>query len=96
MIVVGGGNTAVEEALYLANIASQVTAGASPRRARSEKILQERLFANPKIEVMWNYELDEVLGHDDPLGVTGAELKSTLTGEIVKLPDRRHLHRHRP
>jgi thioredoxin reductase (NADPH) len=86
VIVVGGGNTAVEEALYLANIASQVTLVHRRAALRAEKILQERLFANPKIEVMWNYELDEVLGHDDPLGVTGAALKSTLTGEVVKLP----------
>jgi thioredoxin reductase (NADPH) len=86
VIVVGGGNTAVEEALYLANIASQVLLVHRRGVLRSEKILQERLFANKKIEVMWNYELDEVLGHDDPFGVTGAALKSTLTGEIVKLP----------
>jgi thioredoxin reductase (NADPH) len=86
VIVVGGGNTAVEEALYLANIASQVLLVHRRGVLRSEKILQERLFANKKIEVMWNYELDEVLGHNDPLGVTGAALKSTLTGETVKLP----------
>jgi thioredoxin reductase (NADPH) len=86
VIVVGGGNTAVEEALYLANIASQVVLVHRRGVLRAEKILQERLFANPKIEVMWNYELDEVLGHDDPLGVTGAALKSTLAGEVVKLP----------
>ena len=86
VIVVGGGNTAVEEALYLANIASQVVLVHRRGVLRAEKILQERLFANPKIEVMWNYELDEVLGHDDRLSVTGAALKSTLTGEIVKLP----------
>jgi thioredoxin reductase (NADPH) len=53
---------------------------------RAEKILQERLFANPKIDVMWNNELDEVLGGDDPLSVTAARLKSTLTGEIISLP----------
>src|SRR3989337_1042054 len=86
VIVVGGGNTAVEEAIYLANIASQVLLVHRRGVLRSEKILQERLFANPKIEVMWNTELDEVLGHDKPLGVTGAALRSTLTGEIIKLP----------
>jgi thioredoxin reductase (NADPH) len=86
VIVVGGGNTAVEEAIYLANIASQVLL--VPRRGvlRAEKILQERLFANKKIDVMWNNELHEVTGIADPLGVTGANLKSTLTGEIIKLP----------
>jgi len=86
VLVVGGGNTAVEEAIYLANIASQVLL--VPRRGvlRAEKILQERLFANKKIDVMWNNELHEVTGIADPLGVTGANLKSTLTGEIIKLP----------
>jgi thioredoxin reductase (NADPH) len=86
VIVVGGGNTAVEEALYLANIARQVILVHRRGVLRAEKILQERLFANPKIDVMRNTELDEVLGVDDPLGVTGAALKSTLTGEIVTLP----------
>jgi thioredoxin reductase (NADPH) len=85
VLVVGGGNTAVEEAIYLANIASQVLL--VPRRGvlRAEKILQERLFANKKIDVMWNNELHEVTGIADPLGVTGANLQSTLTGEIIKL-----------
>jgi thioredoxin reductase (NADPH) len=86
VIVVGGGNTAVEEAIYLANIASCVTLVHRRGALRAEKILQERLFANPKIEVMWNAELHEVLGTDSPLSVTGAALKSTLTGEIVTLP----------
>jgi thioredoxin reductase (NADPH) len=86
VLVVGGGNTAVEEALYLANIASQVLLVHRRGVLRSEKILQERLFANKKIDVMWNYELDEVTGHDHPLSVTGANLKSTLTGEIVQIP----------
>ena len=86
VVVVGGGNTAVEEALYLANIAKQVLLVHRRGALRSEKILQERLFANPKIDVMWNYELDEVLGTDDPLSVTGARLKSTLTGETITLP----------
>jgi thioredoxin reductase (NADPH) len=86
VIVVGGGNTAVEEALYLANIAQQVVLVHRRGALRAEKILQERLFANPKIDVMWNYELDEVLGTDDPLSVMGAKLKSTLTGETVTLP----------
>ena len=86
VIVVGGGNTAVEEALYLANLASHVTLVHRRDALRAEKILQERLFANPKIEVMWNAELHEVLGTDDPLSVTGAALKNKLTGEIVTLP----------
>jgi thioredoxin reductase (NADPH) len=86
VLVVGGGNTAVEEAIYLANIASQVLLVHRRGVLRAEKILQERLFANPKIDVMWNNELDEVIGVDQPLGVTGANLKSTLTGEIVHVP----------
>jgi thioredoxin reductase (NADPH) len=83
VIVVGGGNTAVEEALYLANIASHVTLVHRRGALRAEKILQERLFANPKIEVMWNTELQQVLGLDNPLSVTGVVLKNTLNGEIV-------------
>jgi thioredoxin reductase (NADPH) len=86
VIVVGGGNTAVEEALYLANIASQVMLVHRRGVFRAEKILQERLFANPKIDVMWHTELDEVLGTDEPLGVNGARLKNTLTGETFAIP----------
>jgi thioredoxin reductase (NADPH) len=86
VLVVGGGNTAVEEAIYLANIASQVILVHRRGVLRAEKILQERLFANKKIDVMWNYELDEVTGIDKPLSVTGANLKSTLTSEIVHVP----------
>ena len=85
VIVIGGGNTAVEEALYLANIASKVILVHRRGVLRAEKILQERLFKNEKIDIMWNYELDEVLGHDHPLGVTGVKLKSTLTGETIEL-----------
>jgi thioredoxin reductase (NADPH) len=86
VLVVGGGNTAVEESIYLANIASQVILVHRRGVLRAEKILQERLFANPKIDVMWHTELDEVLGTDDPLGVNGARLKSTLTGETFAIP----------
>jgi thioredoxin reductase (NADPH) len=86
VIVVGGGNTAVEEAIYLANIAEQVMLVHRRGVFRAEKILQERLFANPKIDVVWNTELAEVLGTDEPLGVTGARLRSTLTGETFNVP----------
>jgi thioredoxin reductase (NADPH) len=86
VLVVGGGNTAVEEALYLANIASQVILVHRRGALRAEKILQERLFANSKIDVMWNTELDEVLGTDEPRGVNGARLKNTLTGETFAIP----------
>jgi thioredoxin reductase (NADPH) len=86
VIVVGGGNTAVEEALYLANLAEKVTLVHRRDELRAEKILQERLFQNPKIEVMWDHQLAEVLGEDDPLGVTGAKLKNTKTGEETTMP----------
>lgn len=80
--VVGGGNTAVEEALYLSNIASSVTLIHRRDSLRSEKILQDRLFAREKegkVKIMWDHQLDEVLG--DKMGVTGARLESTKTGE---------------
>jgi thioredoxin reductase (NADPH) len=86
VIVIGGGNTAVEEAIYLANIASHVTLVHRRGALRAEKILQERLFANPKIEVMWNSELHEVLGIENPRTVTGAAIKNTQTGSIVTVP----------
>ncbi len=85
VIVVGGGNTAVEEALYLSNICSKVTLVHRRDELRSEKILQDRLFAAANIEVQWNHVLDEVVGTEEPLGVTGVRLKSTLTGEITEL-----------
>ena len=86
VIVVGGGNTAVEEALYLANLAEKVILVHRRDELRAEKILQERLLKNPKIEVVWNHQLLEVLGEDDPLGVTGAKLKDTKTGEETTMP----------
>ncbi|MFO1014563.1 MAG: thioredoxin-disulfide reductase [Caulobacteraceae bacterium] len=81
VVVVGGGNTAVEEALFLTNFASKVTLVHRRDELRSEKILQERLFHHPKIEVIWNSAIDEVLGDTDPLGVTGVRLKDVQTGE---------------
>ena len=81
VIVVGGGNTAVEEALYLANLADKVTLVHRRDELRAEKILQERLFKNPKIEVFWDHNLVEVIGDDDPLGVTHAKLANTKTGD---------------
>ena len=85
VLVVGGGNTAVEEALFLTNFASKVTLVHRRDSLRSEKILQERLIAHDKIEVLWNSEIDEVLGTDDPLGVTGARLRNTQTGETLEV-----------
>ena len=81
--VVGGGNTAVEEALYLANLAEKVILIHRRDELRSEKILQERLFANPKIEVMWDSAIDEITGEQKiPPSVTGLNIKNTKTGEI--------------
>lgn len=76
--VVGGGNTAVEEALYLTNFATKVTLIHRRDALRAEKILQDRLLAHPKIQVIWNSEVDEILGTEDPLNVTGVRLKSTV------------------
>jgi thioredoxin reductase (NADPH) len=81
VIVVGGGNTAVEEALFLTKFASKVTLVHRRDELRAERILQERLFANPKIEVIWDHAVDEVLGTTDPLGVTGARLRHVATGQ---------------
>lgn len=83
--VVGGGNTAVEEALYLTNHATKVTLIHRRDELRSEKILQERLFAHEKIEILWDTAVDEVIGTEDPLGVTGLKLKNTKSGEISDL-----------
>ncbi|MCC7259448.1 MAG: thioredoxin-disulfide reductase [Alphaproteobacteria bacterium] len=85
VLVVGGGNTAVEEALYLANIAKQVTIIHRRDSFKSEKILQERLFKTANIKVLWNTTLDEVLGTEDPLGVTGVRLKDVVTGKTSEL-----------
>jgi thioredoxin reductase (NADPH) len=78
VVVVGGGNTAVEEALYLSNIAAKVTVVHRRDRFKSEKILQDRLFAKANVEVLWNHAVDEVLG--DASGVTGLRLKRTTDG----------------
>lgn len=80
VLVIGGGNTAVEEAIYLTNHASKVTLVHRRDELRAEKIMQDRLFKNPKIEVIWDTVLDEVLGTEEPLGVTGARLKHAKTG----------------
>jgi thioredoxin reductase (NADPH) len=83
--VAGGGNTAVEEALFLTSFASKVTLIHRRGELRAEKILQERLFANPKIEIVWDSAIEEVLGADSPHGVTGVRLKNVRTGELSDL-----------
>src|SRR6185437_8727689 len=85
VVVVGGGNTAVEEALYLTSFASKVTVVHRRDEFRAEKILQERLFAHPKVEVVWDSAIDEVVGADDPMGVTGVRLKNVKTGQTTEL-----------
>jgi len=79
VLVIGGGNTAVEEALYLANLASKVTLVHRRDELRAEKILQQRLFNHPKAEIIWDHVVDEILGTDED-GVTGARLKHAKTG----------------
>ena len=83
--VIGGGNTAVEEAIYLTNHATKVTLVHRRDELRAEKILQNRLFANPKIEVVWDSVLEEVLGDDEPRGVTGARIRNVKTGDTTDL-----------
>ncbi len=80
--VVGGGNTAVEEALFLTSFASKVTLIHRKDELRAERILQERLFANPKIEVIWDSAVEEVRGSENPLGVTGVTIKNVKTGAL--------------
>jgi thioredoxin reductase (NADPH) len=86
IVVVGGGNTAVEEALFLTKFASKVTLIHRRDELRSEKILQDRLFKNPKIETLWFHELVEVVGEDNPKAVTGVKVRHTKTGEISEIP----------
>ena len=86
VVVVGGGNTAVEEALFLTNFASRVTIVHRRDTFRAERILQDRLFKNPKIEVVWDSALEEIVGNDDPRSVTGVRLRNVKTGEITERP----------
>ncbi len=81
-MVIGGGNTAVEEAIFLTNFATKVSLVHRRDELRSEKILQNRLLANDKIEVLWDTVLDEILGDEDPLGVTGVRLRNVKTGAV--------------
>ena len=86
IVVVGGGNTAVEEALFLTNFASKVTLIHRRDELRAEKILQDRLFKNEKIEPLWFHEIEEVIGADSPLGVEAVKVRHTKTGEITEIP----------
>ena len=82
VVVVGGGNTAVEEAIYLTNHATKVSLVHRRDALRAEKILQDRLSKNPKIEMVWDSVLEEVVGSDDPPGVTAARVRNVKTGKI--------------
>jgi thioredoxin reductase (NADPH) len=86
IVVIGGGNTAVEEALFLTNFATKVTLIHRRDELRSEKILQDRLFKNPKIETLWFHQLEEVVGEDNPKGVVAVRAKNVKTGEITEIP----------
>jgi thioredoxin reductase (NADPH) len=86
VVVVGGGNTAVEEAIYLTNHARQVTVIHRRNALRAEKILQERLFRNPKIGIIWDSVVEEILGIREPPQVTGVRLRNLRTGALSDLP----------
>ncbi len=85
VVVVGGGNTAVEEAIFLTNFASKVTLVHRRDELRAEKVMQNRLFNNPKIEVLWNKGVEEILADSEPRGVTGVRLKDTVTGDLSEV-----------
>ena len=84
--VVGGGNTAVEEALYLTNHAEKVTLIHRRDTLRAEKILQKRLMANSKINVVWNSVVEEVIGDENPLGVTGVKIRNLKENAFTEVP----------
>lgn len=86
IVVVGGGNTAVEEALFLTNFASKVTLVHRRDSLRAEKIMQDRLFKNPKIAVIWDHEVAEIEGTEMPLGVTGVKIRHVKTGAEHLVP----------
>ena len=85
VVVVGGGNTAVEEALFLTNFASKVTLVHRRDELRAEKILQHRLFRHEKIEVLWDHVLDEVIGTHEPKSVEGVRVKHVKTGKVIRI-----------
>jgi thioredoxin reductase (NADPH) len=85
VVVVGGGNTAVEEAIYLTNHARQVTLIHRRDALRAEKILQDRLFRNPKIDIIWDSVVEEILGEPEPPKVTGVRLRNLRTGALSEM-----------
>ena len=83
VVVVGGGNTAVEEAIFLTNFATKVTLIHRRDQLRAEKIMQDRLFRNSKIEVVWDSVVDEIIGTDEPLGVTGVRVRNLRSAVMI-------------
>ena len=86
VMVVGGGNSAVEEALYLSHLASKVTVVHRRDSFKAERILQERLFKTPNVEIVWDSAIDEICGDTTPLGVTHVKLKNVKSGAITERP----------
>ncbi|MGO4705540.1 thioredoxin-disulfide reductase [Microvirga sp. 2MCAF38] len=85
VVVVGGGNTAVEEALYLANLASKVTLVHRRDSLRAERILQDRLFKHPNVEIIWNTAVEEICGSENPSSVTHVRLENLVTSKVSEL-----------
>ncbi len=85
VVVVGGGNTAVEESIFLTNFANKVTLIHRRDQLRAEKILQDRLFRNSKIDTVWDSVVEEILGSDDPLGITGVRVRNVQTDAITEI-----------
>lgn len=86
VVIVGGGNTAVEEAIFLTNFAKHVTLVHRRDTLRAEKIAQDRLFKNPKVSVIWNASIEEILGTESPLSVTSLRLRNTITHTLSEIP----------
>ena len=86
VIVIGGGNTAVEEALFLTNFATKVTLVHRRDSLRAEKIMQDRLFRNPKVAVLWNHAPEEIIGSANPPSVEGLRVRNVQTGEMSIIP----------
>ena len=94
--VIGGGNTAVEEALYLTNHSHDVTLIHRRDSLRAEKILQDRLFANPHIKIVWDWKSSSSSRGGEPEALVGLDIRTRLTGEIIARRGRRRVRRHRP
>lgn len=86
VVLVGGGNSAVEEAIFLTNFATKVTVVHRRDSFRAEKIMQDRLFANPKINVIWDSAVDEIVGTEEPKVVTGVRIRNVKTGDLQLIP----------